>query len=143
MYTPAARRPARTRTGTPFRQPWRAKWLPCALVLVCGLAFGWLAGLSIAHWPTVSRLWFEASEAKFLAMSGQSGPATWLVVHDDFQALERAVLPLDDVLGLEVHRLPDEAAIAFTRADSASVARVAALSMVQRVERRRIPMICH
>jgi|GEM_PF-1044028 len=133
---------AAPRSRPPTRPaPW--PWLTCGIVLAGSLALGWLAGLSIAHWPTLSRLWHEASEAKFQAMSGQSGPATWLVVHDDYRALERTVLTLDDVLGLEVHRLPDQAAIAFTHADSASVARVAALPMVQRIERRRIPMICH
>jgi len=118
-------------------------WRAALLVLTLAAMLGWLSALTVLNWPTLSRLWLEASEQKFLAMSGRSGPATWLVVHHDFAALERAALSLDDVLGVEIHRLPHEAAIAFADADSAAVARVAALPMVERMERRRIPMICH
>ena len=104
---------------------------------------GWLLAISLVHWPMVTRLWLEASEQRFLGTSAAAEPATWVVVTDDIAALHREALLLDDVLGIEVHRMPDEAAIAFASADSASVARVAALPMVRDMQRRRIAMICH
>jgi len=113
------------------------------LLIVFASALGWLGGFAWQHRATINRLWFEASEQRYLTMTGDIGPVTYVVALDDYAAVEQAALDLDGVLGIEVHEYPSLAAIAFRTADSPAIERIAALDTVTSMTKKFVPMICH
>ena len=68
---------------------------------------------------------------------------TYLVQHTGYQELESFSLQHEDVLGVEVYEFPDKAAIAFSRADTASINKVRNSPYVLTMKQQIIPMMCH
>lgn len=114
-----------------------------AVLGLCCILLGWLVGFSWANRATIGQLWLQASEQKYLTMTGEAGPVTYLVTHNDYQALEMVALSHDDVLGIEVYAYPDKAAIAFNAAESSSIQAINQLPMVLSMRQKIIPMMCH
>jgi len=114
-----------------------------SLLVVFAGALGWLGGFAWQNRATINRLWFEAAEQRYLTMTGEVGPVTYVVEIDDYVAVEQAALNLDGVLGIEVHQYPSLAAIAFKTADSPAIERIAALDSVGSMNKKFVPMICH
>ena len=121
----------------------RTQWAGMALLGFCCAVIGWLGGYAWVHRITIGELWLKASEQKYLTMTGQAGPVTYLVTHTNYQAMEEYALKLDDVLGVEVYELPDKAAIAFTEAGSTSIAALSNSEFVVTMNQQIIPMMCH
>jgi len=114
-----------------------------ALIASSLFAIGWLGGLAWRERALIERLWYEASEQRYLTMAGEVGPVTYLVTHDDAAAFAREALALEGVLGVEPYDYPSVSAIAFADADEPAIARVNGLRGVLRMQRRFVPMICH
>ncbi len=131
--------PASARSST-FRP---TSWPILGCLVLAPATVGWLVGVLWVHWPFVSDMWYEASVQRYLTMTGQVGPVTYLVTHDDFDALQASVASLDGVLGIEVHRHPDRAAIAFQDAGIEAIETVHELPTVSSMQQAYIPMICH
>lgn len=100
-------------------------------------AFGW------SKKEALLKLWYTANEQRYLVMSGEVGPVTYLVYHDDYSILENAAYANDDILGVEMYEFPQIAAIAFTRNDAESIPWVGQLPGVRKMLRKQVPMICH
>ena len=114
-----------------------------ALLLTLSIAFGWIGGFAWRERTLIARLWLDANEQRYLTMTGDVGPVTYLVTHDDPRAFARAALALDGVLGVEPYDYPRLSAIAFEDGESAAIGRVGELPGVSHVQRRHVPMICH
>lgn len=113
------------------------------LLVVLAGTFGWLGGFAWQNRATIERLWFEAAEQRYLTMTGDVGPVTFVVSVDDYATVEQAALDLEGVLGVEMHEFPSLAAIAFRTADSPAIERIAALDAVSDMTKKFVPMICH
>ena len=120
--------------------PPAARWL---VVPVAAFALGWVVVAAVRAAPGAFALYLQASETKYLVMSGAVGPVTYLVEHDDLGALERLAREDDSVLGAEQYALPSTVAVAFVDRDASGIGAVAALAGTRSMVRRRVPMICH
>lgn len=121
----------------------RPRWSRAALVAAAAFALGWAAVEAVRAAPAILALHHQANEAKYLVMSGQAGPVTYLVEHDELAALEALARADDSILGAEQYALPSSVAVAFVDADAPGIAAVAALPGTGTMRRRRVPMICH
>ncbi|MBX2837174.1 MAG: hypothetical protein KTR35_09990 [Gammaproteobacteria bacterium] len=113
------------------------------LLFVLFLAVGWFSGFLWAHWGRINELFYAASEQKYLTMTGDVGPATYLIYHENYSSLEEFADRREDVLGVEFYRFPNVAAMAFKEHDSESIELVTQLETVQRIQYKQVPMICH
>ncbi len=95
------------------------------------------------NWERINELFYTASEQKYRTMTGEAGPATFLVYHSDFTALDSFANQREDVIGVEVYRYPNVSAIAVESEQSESIIQLSALSFVEKIERRVVPMLCH
>jgi len=118
-------------------------WLSVTIVGVSFAVLGWLVGFSVTHYDTISELWFQASEQKYLTMTGKVGPVTYLVEHTNYDAVEAMAFARDDILGVELYRYPNKAAVAFTGSDSAGIEAMANADYVVSMRQKIIPMMCH
>ena len=91
----------------------------------------------------INQLYYEASLERYGVMTGEIGPVTYLVHHQDFRQLEMITRENEDILGIEIWRNPNIAAMAFTSTDSPLIQKIEKMDIVSRMERRVIPMICH
>ena len=114
-----------------------------ALVAAGAFALGWAGAAAVRAAPAALALYHQANEAKYLVMSGQAGPVTYLVEHRDLGMLEALARADDTILGVEQYALPATVAVAFVGAEAPGIARVAALPGTGSMRRRRVPMICH
>jgi len=115
-----------------------------ALVLcLCFIAIGWLASFTWLNRTEIADMLLQSSQQKYLTMTGEIGPVTYLVQHTGYQELEAFSLKHEDVLGVEVYELPDKAAIAFSRADTQSINKVRNSPYVLAMTQQVIPMMCH
>lgn len=99
--------------------------------------FGWNNRAYIAD------LMYESNMEKYLVAIGESGPATFYVYHKDFSALDALARNSDEILGVELTKFPDVAAMAFTSPRVAAVDQVREHPLVSKMRRRNIPMLCH
>ena len=113
------------------------------LVPVAAFALGWLGDAAVRGAPAAFAFYLEATERKYLAMTGEIGPVTYLVEHDDVAVLEALAREDDSILGAEPFAFPSSVAVAFVDADAPGIAAVAALPGTGAMRRRRILMICH
>lgn len=107
------------------------------------LALGWLSSFAWIQRDTIADLWLRSNEQKYLTMTGEAGPVTYAVTHRDYKALKEFALIHEDVMGVEVYKLPDKAAIAFTAAQSESIEIIKNSSVVLAMHQEFIPMMCH
>jgi len=114
-----------------------------AVLCFCFMAIGWLGSFAWLKRVEISDLLLQASQQKYLTMTGEAGPVTYLVQHTGYQELESFSLTHEDVLGVEVYELPDKAAIAFSRADTESISKVRNSPYVLAMTQQIIPMMCH
>ena len=113
------------------------------ILCVCTFSLGWLLSFSWLKRTELSELLLQASQQKYLTMTGEIGPVTYLVEHVGYKELEEYALNHSDVLGVEVYELPNKAAIAFSRADAASIMKVRNSPFVVSMTQQLIPMMCH
>lgn len=95
------------------------------------------------NWERINELFYTASEQKYRTMTGEAGPATFLVYHSDFDALDHFADNREDVIGVEIYRYPNVSAIAVESENSDSIAELTRLAFVDKIERRVVPMLCH
>lgn len=114
-----------------------------SLIAVCFFGLSYLATLLVVHWETANTLLYESSLAKFEVMSGQRGPTTYLIFHNDFNALQNMANLHDGILGVEQHEGSTVAKMAFQTAKSPLIAQVGDLPSVSRMINRNVPMLCH
>jgi len=114
-----------------------------AMILCLSMSVGWLSAFAWRERALIGRLWYESSEQRYLTMTGDVGPVTYLATHDDATAFMSAALALDGVLGVEPYDWPRVSAIAFVDGESRAIDRIRALENVQRLQRKFVPMICH
>jgi len=126
-----------------FEKSIESRFIGGAVLGISMVCIGWLVGYLLANRSLVADLWLQASEQKYLTMSGKIGPVTYLVTHNDYRVLEAYALKLDDVLGVEVYELPDKAAVAFSRADSESIQALMESAVVTNMRQQLIAMMCH
>lgn len=91
----------------------------------------------------ITDLFIEASENRYAVMSGEAGPATFYVFHNDFAALEKITQSNDDILGIEPSDYSGIAAMAFVNLESSAVSMIKDHPSVRNMVQRNIPMICH
>ncbi len=132
-----------TSHSTALNPPSPTPWF--AYLLLFFLCFG--AGIAAQFiWHNrerINELYYTASEQKYRTMTGEAGPATFLVYHSDFDALDRFAFAQDDVIGVEIYRYPNVSAIAVSSESSDTIAQLTTLSFVDKIERRVVPMLCH
>ena len=121
----------------------RSPWAGIAVLGLCCAVIGWLGGFAWVHRATIGELWFKASEQKYLTMTGEAGPVTYLVTHTDYGAIENFAFTHDGVLGVEVYELPNKAAVAFTEAGISSIEVLKNSEFVLAMNQQIIPMMCH
>jgi len=97
----------------------------------------------VVHWNTVNALIYESSLAKYEIMSGQRGPTTYLIFHNDFASLQQFANAHDGVLGVEQHIGSNVAKMAFVSAKSSLIEQVGQLAAVTDMVNRNVPMLCH
>ena len=106
-------------------------------------ALSWLATVSWQNRALIADLFYESSLEKYNVATGLSGPTTYLVHHNDFNALEALSQKSEEILGIEMTRRSGVAAMAFVAHDVAAIDTVRALPQVARMIRKNIPMLCH
>ena len=110
---------------------------------LAAFALGWVATAAVRAAPAAFALYLEAHETKYLVMTGEAGPVTYLVEHDDLAEIEALARADASILGAELHALPSSVAVAFVGAGAPGIGAVAALPGTRSMRRRRVPMICH
>lgn len=91
----------------------------------------------------ITDLFYEASENRYAVMSGEAGPATFYVFHNDFAALEKITQSNEDILGIEPSDYSGIAAMAFVTLESSAVTLINEHPSVRNMVQKNIPMICH
>lgn len=112
-------------------------------VVILGFLFGFLLTVVITHWNTINTLFYEGSLAKYEVMSGQRGPVTYLIFHDDFAALQAMADQHEDILGVEHSVGSNVAKMAFASAQSPLIETVNKHAAVASMISRNVTMICH
>lgn len=119
-------------------------WVLYSVAGVLFFMFGLGGSFVFSSWDIISNLFYESSLARYETMTGDRGPATYLVFHDDvLDDLELLASVSDDILGVEQDSRSNVAKIAFTGADVLSVESVRQLPGVTSMMRRNVPMMCH
>jgi len=118
-------------------------WVQYALVGICAFGLSTLATILFKNWDTVNTLIYESSLAKYETMTGERGPTTYLIFHDDFSALETMANQHEGILGVEQHEGSNVAKMAFTSAKSPLIDEVLQLASVSSMINRNVPMLCH
>ncbi len=117
--------------------------LGVVVLCLCCVAIGWMASFSWIKRTEIADLLLQSSQQKYLTMTGEAGPVTYLVQHTGYKELEAFTLEYDDVLGIEVYEFPDKAAVAFNRADASSINKLKNSPYVLAMKQQIIPMMCH
>ena len=112
-------------------------------VSVLMMAVGAAGALAWSKKHMVSQLWQDADHQWVLEYSDIMGPVTYVVHHDDYDALETAALSRPDIMGVEMYEFPDKAAIAFNTHDAYSIKLINEVTGVRRMELKDVPMVCH
>jgi len=113
------------------------------MVAVMAFGFGFLATFLVNNWDTINTLFYETSLAKYEIMSGQRGPATYLIFHEDFTALQTMADQHTGILGVEQAMGSNVAKMAFVSAKSPLIEDVRQLASVSSMINRNVPMMCH
>lgn len=127
----------------PSQPQHRTPWIQYVLVGVCAFGLSSLTTILVRHWNTVNALIYESSLAKYEIMTGERGPTTYLIFHNDFAALETMAHSNDDILGVEQHQGSNVAKMAFISAQSPLIDDVRKLAAVSSMVSRNVPMLCH
>ena len=108
-------------------------------------AFLFAVGLTALyqHRDYLTVLFYETALARYEVMSGERGPATFLVFHDDYAALEAVTSLHTDILGIEPSEFDNVAKMAFVSVQSPLVTEVANMQGVRHMVNKHIPMLCH
>lgn len=114
-----------------------------ALFFLIMMMVGALAAFGWSKRDSLIEFWQTGNEQRQLVMSGQIGPVTYLLNHDDFSMMESVAKEHADILGVEMYRFPNTIAIAFSDAATPTINTVRDLPGVERMMRRQIPMLCH
>ncbi len=86
---------------------------------------------------------YESSLAKYESMTGERGPMTYLIFHNDIVALQAMADKHDGILGVEQHTSSNVAKMAFASAKSPLIEQIRQLAEVSDMIKRNVPMICH
>jgi len=113
------------------------------LIGVVAFSFGYLSILLIKNWDTNNILIYESSLAKYEVMTGEQGPTTYLIFHNDFAALQQMAAANEGILGVEQHVASNVAKMAFVDAKSPLISEVRRLASVSNMINRNVPMLCH
>ena len=114
-----------------------------ALVGICLFGLSFLATVLFNNWDTVNSLIYESSLAKYEAMTGERGPTTYLIFHNDMAALQSMASEHEGILGVEQHEGSNVAKMAFLSAKSPLIEQVGNLPGVSSMINRNVPMLCH
>jgi len=99
-------------------------------ITLCMFVFSFLGSFLVTNWSTVNTLYYEASLAKFEAMSGESGPTTYLIAHNDYSALQAMADKHAGILSVEQNEGSTVARMAFGAGMNALVKEVEQLPAV-------------
>lgn len=124
-------------------QPASRTWVAYALLCVFVFATTWLGALGWINRALISDLFYESSLTRYRVASGEAGPTTFYVFHDDFSTLERLAQNSDDILGVELSEYSGIAAMAFTSLETEAVSTVRNHPVVKNMLQKDIPMLCH
>jgi len=105
--------------------------------------FAWITTFGWQNRELIAELFYESNLEKYNVATGQAGPATFYIYHQDFEALERLSQSSDEILGVEMTKKSGRAAMAFTSAQVNAIETVRSLPAVSAMLRRNIPMLCH
>ncbi|MBX2883127.1 MAG: hypothetical protein KTR32_24460 [Granulosicoccus sp.] len=118
-------------------------WFAYSLLCVFVFTTAWLAALGWLNRSLISELFYESSLARYRVASGEAGPATFYVFHNDFSTLERLAQENEDILGVELSEYSGIAAMAFTSLETEAVGLIRNHSVVKNMLQKDIPMLCH
>lgn len=121
----------------------RHRWISYSLLTVIFFVLGYGASFLFYNWQSLGDLYLEASQARYEIMSGQRGPVTYLVTHNDLPALRKVAAGESDIMGVEQHAYSTVAKVAFISAKSPAIERLQNHPLVIGMTRRDVPMICH
>lgn len=107
------------------------------------MAVGVLAAFGWSQRDSIFELWQTANEQRHLVMSGQVGPVTYVLNHDDYSVMESVAKEHSDILGVEMYRFPNTIAIAFSNAGTPTINTVREMPGVERMVLKEVPMLCH
>lgn len=135
--------PADSRADTTVN-PVTPDWVLYSASGVLFFLFGLGASFIFTSWDTISTLFYESSLARYETMTGDRGPATFLVFHDNIlQDLQTLAAVTEDILGVEQDPRSNVAKIAFTSSDVSAIETVKQMAGVTSMLRRNMPMMCH
>jgi len=112
-------------------------------IAFCAFGLSYLTTIFVVHWDTVNTLIYESSLAKYESMTGERGPMTYLIFHNDLVALQAMADKHEGILGVEQHTSSNVAKMAFASAKSPLIEQVRHLTVVSDMIKRNVPMICH
>ena len=118
-------------------------WVSYLIVGFCAFGLSTLATILFRHWDTVNTLIYESSLVKYEVMTGERGPTTYLVFHNDFSVLQNMADRHEGILGVEQDERSNVAKIAFTSAKSPLIDEIRNLVVVSGMINRNVPMLCH
>jgi len=121
----------------------QSRLVPYLIMGFCLFVLSYLATVLFVHRDTVNTLIFESSLAKYEVMSGQRGPTTYLIFHNNFAELQTLADTHDDILGVEQHEGSTVAKMAFLSAQSPLIEQVRNSTAVSSMINRNVPMLCH
>lgn len=121
----------------------QVSWVSYGLLGVICFILGWLGTFGWQQRVLISELFYQSSLARHGVMSGETGPATFYVFHDDFAALETIAQSTDEILGIELTEFSGVAAMAFSSQDIGAVSVVRNHRSVKNMVQKNIPMLCH
>jgi len=118
-------------------------WVQYSIVALCAFGLSYLTTILFTNWDTVNTLIYESSLAKYETMTGERGPTTYLIFHDNFAALQNMADNNEGILGVEQHEGSNVAKMAFVSAKSTLIDDVRQLASVSSMINRNVPMLCH
>lgn len=124
-------------------QPLAVSWISNALLAVICFLVGWLGTFGWQKRVLISELFYQSSLARYGAATGETGPATFYVFHDDFSALETIAQSNEEILGIELTEFSGVAAMAFVSLDTSAVSTIRDHHSVKNMVQKNIPMLCH
>ncbi len=86
------------------------------MVGICPFGLSFLATVLFNNWDTVNSLIYESSLAKYQAMTGERGPTTYLIFHNEMAALQSMARDHQGILGVEQDDGSNVAKMAFLSA---------------------------
>jgi len=118
-------------------------WISYALIGAVCFVLAWLGSFAWHQRTLIAELFYQSSLVRYGVASGETGPATYYVFHNNFKALEEISQSNDGILGIELTEFSGVAAMAFLSSENDAVSLIRGHEDVKNMVQKNIPMLCH